>query len=127
MHFRHFAFAFGAVIVASLVPGHATAQTQPLRADVKAANAKTYTPPRTTDGHPDLQGFWSNNIATPLERPKELAGRATLTDDELAAMKKKAHELFSGHGDAAFGDTVFHTVLANVLGVKSGFISTDGE
>jgi len=42
-------------------------------------------------------------------------------------MKKKAHELFSGNGDAAFGDTVFNTVLANVLGKKVGFVSTDGE
>jgi hypothetical protein len=87
----------------------------------------TWTTPRTLDGHPDLQGFWANNNATPLERPKELAGRATLTDQELAAMKKKAHELFSGNGDAAFGDTVYLTVLANVLGTKTGFKSTDGE
>jgi hypothetical protein len=127
MQFRHFVFAIGIALIVSLAPRHATAQTQPLAADVKAADAKNYTPPRTAGGHPDLQGFWSNNIATPLERPKELAGRATLTDDELAAMKKKAHELFSGRGDAAFGDQVFNTVLANVLGVKSGFVSTDGE
>lgn len=127
MQFQHFAFAIGLAVIVSVAQGQAVAQTQPLRADVKAATSKTYTPPRTADGHPDLQGFWSNNIATPLERPKELAGRATLTDAELGAMKKKAHELFSGHGDAAFGDTVFNTVLANVLGVKSGFVSTDGE
>ena len=42
-------------------------------------------------------------------------------------MKAKAHELFGGTGDAAFGDQVYNTVLANVLGVKSGFKSTDGE
>ena len=89
--------------------------------------SQTWTPPRAGDGHLDLQGFWANNSATPLERPKELNGRATLTDQELAAMKKKAHELFGGNGDAAFGDTVFNTVLANVLGVKSGFVSIDGE
>src|SRR5579872_4455102 len=53
---------------------------------------KTWIPPRAGDGHPDLQGFWANNSATPLERPKELNGRALLTDQELAAMKKKAHE-----------------------------------
>jgi hypothetical protein len=91
------------------------------------AGKQTWTPPRTSDGHPDLQGFWSNNNATPLERPKELAGRATLTDAEVAALKKKAHELFGGTGDAAFGDSVFNTVLANVKGTKSGFKSTDGE
>jgi hypothetical protein len=92
-----------------------------------ASKTQTWTPPRSDDGHPDLSGFWSNNNATPLERPKELAGRAMLTDEELAAMKKKAHELFGGTGDAAFGDQVYMTVLANVLGTKNGFKSTDGE
>ena len=36
--------------------------------------------PRMADGHPDLQGNWLNNSATPLERPKELEGRQFLTD-----------------------------------------------
>jgi hypothetical protein len=88
--------------------------------------AETWSVPRTPDGHPDLQGYWANNNATPLERPKELAGRATLSNEEVAAMKKKAHELFSGKSDAAFGDTVFLSTLANVQGTKQGFTSTDG-
>src|SRR4029079_2421741 len=45
----------------------------------------------------------------------------------LAEMKKKAHELFSGQGDAAFGDSVFNAVWANLTGVRSGFTSIDGE
>jgi|SRR5271166_14436 len=127
MSLRYFALSIAITLTAPITQQKAAAQTQPLAADVKAVGTSAYIPPRAGDGHPDLQGFWSNNIATPLERPKELNGRATLTDEELAAMKKKARELFNGHGDAAFGDQVFNTVLANVLGVKSGFVSTDGE
>ncbi len=40
--------------------------------------------PRTPWGHPDLQGIWSNTTTTPLQRPEELAGRATLTAEERA-------------------------------------------
>ena len=102
-----------------LAPDSVGAQSQ--------AGKQTWTLPRTPEGRPDFQGVWVNNNATPLERPEALAGRATLTDEELAAMKKKAHEMFSGQGDAAFGDQVFNVVLANVTGVRSGFKSTDGE
>ncbi|HLI86626.1 MAG TPA: hypothetical protein VKV17_22155 [Bryobacteraceae bacterium] len=82
---------------------------------------------KTPDGQPDLQGVWANNNATPLERPKELAGRAYLTEQEVAALKQKAGELFNGQSDAAFGDQVFVNVLANVKGAKTGFKSTDGQ
>ena len=90
-----------------------------LAAALHGQASRTWTPPRTSDGHPGLQGFWSNNNATPVERPKELAGRGTLTDQEVAAMKRKAHELF--------GDNVFLAVYSNVKGTKTGFKSTDGE
>src|SRR5579871_2211869 len=82
--------------------------------------AVKWNPPRTAEGQPDLGGVWANNTATPLERPKELAGRAQLTDGEVAAMKKKAAELYNGGGDAAFGDTIFQTVWAAVKGSSSG-------
>ncbi|HWE53255.1 MAG TPA: hypothetical protein VG273_25915 [Bryobacteraceae bacterium] len=45
--------------------------------------------PRTPDGHPDLQGVWTNATITPLERPAEFAGKPTLTDAEAKAFEKK--------------------------------------
>jgi hypothetical protein len=91
------------------------------------APAQQYKAPLAGDGHPDLQGFWANNNATPLERPKELANHPVLTDAEVQAMRKKAEEMFvSGKVDAAFGDQLFLTTWANVKGLKVGFTSTDG-
>src|ERR1700675_479420 len=86
-----------------------------------------YKAPRTPDGHPDFQGFWENNIATPLQRPHEIADRPTLTDAEVEKMRQKANELFTGKADAVFFDGFYPAVLDNVLGLRQGFKSVDGE
>ena len=44
---------------------------------------------KTADGHPDLQGMWLNDTATPLERLKDWAGKATLSDDEAREYEKR--------------------------------------
>jgi hypothetical protein len=44
---------------------------------------------RTPWGAPDLQGIWSQQTDTPLERPKQYGQREFLTDEELAARNKQ--------------------------------------
>ncbi len=45
---------------------------------------------RTPFGHPDLQGVWALQTLTPLQRPAEFAGRATLTEEEAAKLEEDA-------------------------------------
>ena len=51
--------------------------------------AKSWTMPRTPDGHPDLQGIWTNATLTPMERPAAFASKPTLSDAEAKAYEKK--------------------------------------
>jgi hypothetical protein len=82
---RVFAFGALAVLLAAALPGQAPKPQPP-------AKAKTWTMPRTPDGHPDLQGIWTNVTLTPMERPAALAGKATLTEAEAKAYEQKDNE-----------------------------------
>jgi hypothetical protein len=55
---------------------------------VPAAGQTHWTPPRTPDGHPDLQGTWTNATITPVERPKGHAN-LVLTEAEVARLEKE--------------------------------------
>jgi hypothetical protein len=61
--------------------------TAPLPAQTPPKSKKAI--PRTTDGHPDLEGTWTNATLTPMERPAEFGGKATLSDAEARAYEKK--------------------------------------
>jgi hypothetical protein len=54
-----------------------------------ATTAKAYKAPRTPDGQPDLQGFWSNATYTPLERPQNV-NKEFFTPEEFEKVKKDA-------------------------------------
>jgi hypothetical protein len=47
-----------------------------------------YTVPRTADGQPDFEGFWTNATRTPLQRPDGLAGEF-YTAEEVAATEAR--------------------------------------
>jgi hypothetical protein len=96
---RHRSFAsFGVLLVAIAViavathrvAGQAPATSKPAPA-APGAGAKKWTAPRTPDGQPDLQGYWTNSTYVPLERPDKVT-KAFYTEQEFAAAVKAAAE-----------------------------------
>jgi hypothetical protein len=94
-----------------------------------AAKAKGWTVPRTPDGHPDLQGVWTNATITPIERPAAFEGKAAATEAEAAKFEKQNNDGLYGDRrsenaesdrDHAYNSLFFDrgTQLARVDGVK---------
>ena len=69
-------------VIVLLAPLAAAAQDKPA--------APAYRAPRTPDGRPDLQGFWTNLTYTPFERPRPLANKPFYTEQESIEAFNKA-------------------------------------
>jgi hypothetical protein len=78
----------GTIALVSLAVVTPTAQ----KSAPAARSASTWTPPRTPDGHPDLQGTWTNGTLTPFERPAAQANKPFLTEEEVAAIERQSAE-----------------------------------
>jgi hypothetical protein len=94
MGHRLFASTTAAVSTLVILFAQTPASGQTVPAAAKSANTtaganKAWTPQHTPDGYPDLEGFWTNNTLTPLERPKELGAKEFYTEAELAELMKK--------------------------------------
>jgi hypothetical protein len=75
-----------AVVLATLGVAAVSAAAQTRPPAPAARPAKTWTPPKTPWGDPDLQGIYNSDdyINTPLERSAELGERLYFTETELA-------------------------------------------
>jgi hypothetical protein len=78
-------------VVISMARVGGQAPSTEARSKSNAPVAKTSLP-RTPDGKPDLSGIWTNSTLTPLERPRELAGKELLTQEEAAEYEKRELE-----------------------------------
>jgi hypothetical protein len=76
----------GATLLALLlmfaVSAHVQGQTAP-------GAQRTAAVPRLADGRPDMQGYWTNQTFTPLERPAQFKDKPMFTAEEAAAWAKR--------------------------------------
>jgi hypothetical protein len=117
---RHASWIKLAIVAALVLGARATNVAQ--REDPSGrppATPSDYRAPRTAIGQPDLEGVWTNNAGTPLERPAVVADKALLTDEELAAVRKQASLINDECGDAVFGDSLFTAALGTATRLTS--------
>jgi hypothetical protein len=87
-----------------------------------APKKKTWVLPRTPDGQPDLQGYWTSLSFTPMERPAKYANREFLTDKEVAQVYKEGVQhsyefTFNDQADTPVYDATVYALSAWQEGV----------
>ena len=88
---HRFHVSVSVLIGIAVLAANPLAGQQPRPAGTNGAAAKAYKAPRTPDGQPDLQGFWTNSTYTPLERPDGVT-KEIYTAEEYAKNVKAAAE-----------------------------------
>ena len=83
--------------------------TVALKAQSSDTAPSSWSAPRTAAGHPDLQGHWTNDTYTPLERPAELGDKATFTREEAAAFFQSRVDDLNGQAadDVHYDDAIW--------------------
>jgi len=76
--------------------------------------AKTYTPPKTPWGDPDLQGNWPSTamVGVPFERPPQFGNRLFLTEAEFTQRQKDAEHQTALDAESFSVDDVKQDVVA---------------
>jgi hypothetical protein len=114
-------FLISAGVIVALLAGTGVAQTP-------KPTAKAYTPRRTPDGHPDLQGIYDLATLTPMERPSGsplVLSKEEAMKRELAAAQRRAKgdEAIKGdRGAPPKGGDGSPGAAGNVGGYNSGWL-----
>ena len=84
MHHHRLRTVAAVLACTMLLPGLAIGQSQS-NPEVDAH----WEMPRMADGHPDLQGYWTTQTFTPMERPEYLGDKAFYTEEEWAQLQSQ--------------------------------------
>src|SRR5581483_6146463 len=84
--------------VLAMAPNPAQAPATKAAVAAKPAVKDGYVVPRTPNGKPDFQGYWSNATVTPLERPQGVG--EFLTKEQIAAAEKRGNRDAEAEEDA---------------------------
>jgi hypothetical protein len=109
-----------AMAAALAIPAFVAAQSKP--AAKPAETAKNWKMPRTPEGVPDLQGYYTTLSFTPMERPAKFGGREFLTDEEAKKIStdglQQSYEFtFGNYGDTPVYDATVYGLSAWQEGV----------
>ena len=76
----------------------AQSSSAPVKPGATRTTTRTFVPPKTPWGDPDLQGTWTSDAALgiPLQRPAQFAERAELDDKEFSDKVRALPFLFKG-------------------------------